>query len=142
MTSGDGWGMGWRLVLFGSGAGGAAGAGIFCGGESGDGDAGALRSGGDGAVFAGFAACAVGFAGMDQGLCAQGGSKTAPILTGIPAAVLEQTRETLDAQVSFQFLSWTKLTMALATGFAAYESAGAGCGRGCCGWRDGRGRRW
>jgi hypothetical protein len=43
-------------------------------------------------------------------------SKTAPILTGIPAAVLEQTRETLDAQVSFQFLSWTKLTMALATG--------------------------
>jgi hypothetical protein len=44
------------------------------------------------------------------------GSKTAPILAGIPAAVLEQTRETLDAQVSFQFLSWTKLTMALATG--------------------------
>ena len=44
------------------------------------------------------------------------GSRTAPILTGIPAAVLEQTRETLDAQVGFQFLSWTKLTMALATG--------------------------
>jgi hypothetical protein len=44
------------------------------------------------------------------------GSRTVPILTGIPAAVLEQTRETLDAQVSFQFLSWTKLTMALATG--------------------------
>src|SRR5277367_4665306 len=43
-------------------------------------------------------------------------SKTAPILTGIPAAVLEQTRETLEAQVSFQFLSWTKLTMALGTG--------------------------
>jgi len=44
------------------------------------------------------------------------GSKTTPILTGIPAAALEQTRETLDAQISFQFLSWTKLTMALATG--------------------------
>jgi hypothetical protein len=44
------------------------------------------------------------------------GSRTAPILAGIPAAVLEQTRETLDAQVSLQFLSWTKLTMALATG--------------------------
>ena len=44
------------------------------------------------------------------------GSKTVPILTGIPAAVLEQTRETLDAQVSFEFLSWTKLTMALAMG--------------------------
>lgn len=43
-------------------------------------------------------------------------SKTASILTGIPAATLEQVRETLQAQVSLQFLSWTKLTMALATG--------------------------
>jgi hypothetical protein len=43
-------------------------------------------------------------------------SKTAVLLTGIPAATLEQVRETLGAQVSFQFLSWTKLTMALATG--------------------------
>jgi hypothetical protein len=42
--------------------------------------------------------------------------KSAPLLTGIPAAPLEQVRETLQAQVSFQFLSWTKLTMALATG--------------------------
>jgi hypothetical protein len=37
-------------------------------------------------------------------------------MTGIPAATLEQVRESLDAQISFQFLSWTKLTMALATG--------------------------
>jgi hypothetical protein len=44
------------------------------------------------------------------------GSKTSPVLTGIPAATLEQVRETLEAQVSLQFLSWTKLTMALATG--------------------------
>jgi hypothetical protein len=44
------------------------------------------------------------------------GSRTAPVLTGIPAAPLDQVRETLAAQVSFQFLSWTKLTMALATG--------------------------
>jgi hypothetical protein len=44
------------------------------------------------------------------------GSKTSPVLTGIPAATLEQVRETLEAQVSFQFKSWTKLTMALATG--------------------------
>ena len=43
-------------------------------------------------------------------------SKTSPVLTGIPAAALEQVRETLQAQVSLQFLSWTKLTMALATG--------------------------
>ena len=44
------------------------------------------------------------------------GSRTAPVLTGIPAAPLDQVRETLAAQVSCQFLSWTKLTMALATG--------------------------
>jgi hypothetical protein len=43
-------------------------------------------------------------------------SKTAALLTGIPAATLEQVRETVQAQVSLQFLSWTKLTMALATG--------------------------
>ncbi|MDR3725854.1 MAG: hypothetical protein P4K86_02305 [Terracidiphilus sp.] len=43
-------------------------------------------------------------------------SRTTPLLTGIPAGTLEQVRETLEAQVSFQFMSWTKLTMALATG--------------------------
>jgi hypothetical protein len=43
-------------------------------------------------------------------------SKTAPVLTGIPAAPLGQVRETLEAQVAVEFLSWTKLTMALATG--------------------------
>jgi hypothetical protein len=46
----------------------------------------------------------------------QPASKTVPVMTGIPAAALEQVRETLQAQVSFQFMSWTKLTMALATG--------------------------
>jgi len=43
-------------------------------------------------------------------------SKSVALLTGIPAAALEQVRENLGAQVSLQFLSWTKLTMALATG--------------------------
>ena len=43
-------------------------------------------------------------------------SKSAALLTGIPAAPLEQVREILQAQVGLQFLSWTKLTMALATG--------------------------
>ena len=43
-------------------------------------------------------------------------SKAAALMTGIPAAPLEQVRETIQAQVSLQFLSWTKLTMALATG--------------------------
>jgi hypothetical protein len=37
-------------------------------------------------------------------------------MTGVPAGVLEQTRETVEAQVSFGFESWTKLTMALAAG--------------------------
>ena len=43
-------------------------------------------------------------------------SQSAPLLTGIPAAALEQVRQTIEAQVSLEFLSWTKLTMALATG--------------------------
>jgi len=54
--------------------------------------------------------------GWIQGFTRKPGSKTSPVLTGIPAGTLEQVRETLEAQVSFQFLNWTKLTMALATG--------------------------
>ena len=54
--------------------------------------------------------------GWIQGFTRRSASKTAPVLTGIPAATLEQVRETLCAQVKFEFLSWTKLTMALATG--------------------------
>ena len=54
--------------------------------------------------------------GWIQGFTRKPGSKTSAVLTGIPAATLEQVRETLEAQVSFEFLSWTKLTMALATG--------------------------
>jgi hypothetical protein len=54
--------------------------------------------------------------GWIQGFTRKPSSKTSLVLTGIPAAPLEQVRETLQAQVSLQFLSWTKLTMALATG--------------------------
>jgi hypothetical protein len=54
--------------------------------------------------------------GWIQGFTRTSTSKSAMLMTGIPAAGLEQVRESLDAQVSFQFLSWTKLTMALATG--------------------------
>jgi hypothetical protein len=54
--------------------------------------------------------------GWTQEFTRRAASKTAPVLTGIPAATLEQVRETLEAQVSLEFLSWTKLTMALATG--------------------------
>jgi hypothetical protein len=54
--------------------------------------------------------------GWIRGFTRKPGSKTAAVQTGIPAAALEQVRETLEAQVSFEFLNWTKLTMALATG--------------------------
>ena len=54
--------------------------------------------------------------GWIQNFTRKSASKSASILTGIPAAPLEQTRESLDARISFEFLSWTKLTMALATG--------------------------
>jgi hypothetical protein len=54
--------------------------------------------------------------GWIQAFSRKPASKTSPVLAGIPAATLEQVRETVQAQVSLQFSSWTKLTMALATG--------------------------
>ncbi len=54
--------------------------------------------------------------GFIQGFARKAGSKSAVIASGIPAAALTQVRESLEAQVELQFLSWTKLTMALATG--------------------------
>jgi hypothetical protein len=54
--------------------------------------------------------------GWIQEFTRKAGSKSAAVLTGIPASALEQVRETLEAEVSLEFLSWTKLTMALATG--------------------------
>ena len=54
--------------------------------------------------------------GWVQGFTRSTISKNSAVMSGIPAAALEQVRESLDAQVSLQFLSWTKLTMALSTG--------------------------
>jgi len=54
--------------------------------------------------------------GYIQNFARKSAGKIAPLATGMPAAPLEQIRESLSAQVSFQFLAWTKLTMALATG--------------------------
>jgi len=54
--------------------------------------------------------------GWIQDFLRKPGSKTTAVYSGIPAVPLEQVRETLQAQVSLEFLSWTKLTMALATG--------------------------
>src|ERR1700743_554683 len=54
--------------------------------------------------------------GWIQGFVRKSASKIAAVNTGIPAAPLDQIRETLSAQVSFEVLSWTKLTMAPPTG--------------------------
>jgi len=54
--------------------------------------------------------------GWIQSFARTAAGKSAPVLTGVPAAPLQQVRETLEAQVSFEFLAWNKLTMALATG--------------------------
>jgi hypothetical protein len=54
--------------------------------------------------------------GFVSGFTRKAASKTAVVASGIPAAAMAQVRESVDAQVSLQFMSWTKLTMALATG--------------------------
>ena len=54
--------------------------------------------------------------GWIQGFTRKSLSKAAAVMAGIPAASAEQVRESVDAQVSFAFVNWTKLTMALATG--------------------------
>ncbi|HEX8712907.1 MAG TPA: hypothetical protein VF730_13600 [Terracidiphilus sp.] len=68
--------------------------------------------------------------GWIQSFARKATSKSTPILTGIPAAVQQQVRQTLEAQLTVQFLSWTKLSMSLATGsqhmnVLATESDGA-----------------
>lgn len=54
--------------------------------------------------------------GWIQNFARKASSQSTPLMTGIPASPLVQVRETLLAQVSFEFMNWSKLTMALATG--------------------------
>jgi hypothetical protein len=54
--------------------------------------------------------------GWVQNFARRTASKSTPLMTGIPASPLEQVRQSLEAEVGLEFLSWTKLTMALATG--------------------------
>src|SRR6185437_6053206 len=54
--------------------------------------------------------------GWIQNFVRKAGSQSTPLMTGIPASPQAQMRETLQVQVGFEFLSWTKMTMALATG--------------------------
>jgi len=53
--------------------------------------------------------------GFIQNFARKALSKSSAIAAGVPAAPLEQVRESIGAQVSLQFLAWTKLSMALAT---------------------------
>lgn len=55
-------------------------------------------------------------AGFIQNFTRKAASRSALLCTGVPAAPLEQVRESLGAEVGLQFLAWTKLSMALATG--------------------------
>jgi hypothetical protein len=54
--------------------------------------------------------------GWVQNFARRTASKSTALMSGIPAGALEQVRETVEAEVNLEFLSWTKLTMALATG--------------------------
>jgi hypothetical protein len=54
--------------------------------------------------------------GWVQGFTRKAASKSMPVLTGIPAAAQDQVRHTVEAHLTVQFQSWTKLTMALSTG--------------------------
>src|SRR5579872_6809457 len=54
--------------------------------------------------------------GWIKGFRRKSASKSAVLSAGVPATPLAQVRSALEARVDFQFLSWTKLSMALATG--------------------------
>ncbi|MGC8549597.1 MAG: hypothetical protein ACP5M4_07845 [Acidobacteriaceae bacterium] len=75
--------------------------------------------------------------GWVEGFVRKSESKYGALAAGSPANVQFQVRESLDATVSLEFTSWTKLTMALATGSqhmnviaAATPASGSGNGSG------------
>ncbi len=75
--------------------------------------------------------------GWIEGFVRKSESKYGALAAGSPANVQYQVRESLDATVSLKFTSWTKLTMALATGSqhmnviaAAAPASGSGNGSG------------
>lgn len=68
--------------------------------------------------------------GCIDGFARKATSKTGAVTAGGPAAALTQVRETVGAEVKLQFLSWTKLTMALATGSQHMNVLCAGTGAG------------
>ncbi len=54
--------------------------------------------------------------GWCNGFTRRSGSKTAPLLTGAPAAAASQVRTEIEAQVALEFESWGKLQLALTAG--------------------------
>lgn len=75
--------------------------------------------------------------GWIEGFVRKSESKYGALAAGSPANVQFQVRESLDATVSLRFTSWSKLTMALATGsqhmnviHAATPASGSGNGSG------------
>ena len=64
-------------------------------------------------------------------------ARAAPILTGIPAASLEQTRESLEAQAELRVSRMDKADDGARDGIAAHEPSGPGDWRnGRSGWRE------
>ena len=63
--------------------------------------------------------------GWIQNFTRKSESKSSPLMTGTPATPLAQVRNSLEAHVRFSFLSWTKLTMGLATGAQHMNLLGA-----------------
>ncbi len=75
--------------------------------------------------------------GWIEGFARKSESKYGALAAGSPATVQFQVRESLDATISLRFTSWSKLTMALATGSqhmnvitAATPASGSGNGSG------------
>ena len=112
-------------LVFSSRAGGAAGASVFCAGESRGADAGALRCRRNraasiwtlrrhrGSAWDGF-----------RSSRARRRARRRRCMTGIPAATLEQVRETLEAQVSLRVPELDEADHGAGDRFAAHESAG------------------
>ena len=67
--------------------------------------------------------------GWVQNFARKTASKSTPLMTGIPAAALEQVRETLEAEVSLRVSKLDEVDDGAGDGLATYEHSGA------CDWR-------
>ena len=131
-------------MVFRSGAGGAAGASILCAGEPGGADAGALRSIATGRVQSRRSAGAVDRAWVGFRISrASRRARSTPLLTGIPAAALEQVRETRAGAGEPAVSELDQADHGAGHGLAAHECARPASGRSIAGrgWSAGDRRR-